>query len=82
MTFFDELLRLGMGLLPGGISCSEYRWMIELQFPRSVGSAAMRDSSLTGTAGVELMRPAPQFFARARRSLTTRRSSRCSGALG
>jgi hypothetical protein len=31
-----------MGLLPGGISCSEYRWMIELQFPRLVGSAAMR----------------------------------------
>jgi hypothetical protein len=39
---FDELLILGMSLLPGGISCSESRWMIELQFPRLVGSAAMR----------------------------------------
>jgi hypothetical protein len=47
-----------MGLLPGGICCSEYRWMIELQFPRLVGSAAMR-GRFTNRRG---LRPAPAIF--------------------
>jgi hypothetical protein len=58
VSFFDELLILGMGLLPGGISCSESRWMIELQFPRLVGSAAMR-GRFTNRRG---LRPARAIF--------------------